>query len=152
MEDSATTPAQRAVLRAEVERTLAVVNPSLRISELRIVVIADPAGVIPEIGLGGFTPDGHEVRLYVDAGRPDAEEVFRRELLPLLAHEPHHAGHPALDGVRRRLRPGRDLPAARRRPLGGRAGRRAGVVVRGRPVRSPASAASGSIYLILARL
>ena len=83
--------AYRGVLEDEATRTLELVQPLLGVSDLRIAVVADPAQVIPEVGLGGFNPDEHEVRLYVDPSWPDLEAVLRAEVMPMLAHEIHHA-------------------------------------------------------------
>lgn len=83
--------AYRDVLEEEAGRTLDIVQPLLGVSDLRIAVVADPGQVIPEVGLGGFNPNEHEVRLYVDPSRPDLEAVLRAEVMPTLAHEIHHA-------------------------------------------------------------
>ena len=81
----------RDVLEQEVGRTLDVVQPLLGVSDLRIAVIADPGQVIPEVGLGGFNPGPHEVRLYADPSWPNLETVLRTEVMRTLAHEIHHA-------------------------------------------------------------
>lgn len=83
--------ALRDLLEEEAGRTLDIVQPLLDVSELRIAVVADPNRVIPEIGLGGFNPHGHEVRLYVDPSWPNLESVLRAHVMPTLAHEIHHA-------------------------------------------------------------
>jgi hypothetical protein len=85
------TSAYHALLQSEVARTLATIAPSLPVRDVRIIVVDNAAGAIPEIGLGGYTPSGSEVRLFVDPARADLADVIRRELLPLLAHELHHA-------------------------------------------------------------
>jgi uncharacterized protein YjaZ len=85
------TSAHHALLRDETTRTLSLVSAHLTLRDLTIVVVDNPRGVIPEVGLGGFTPSAREVRLFVDPARPDVAQVLRRELAPLLAHELHHA-------------------------------------------------------------
>lgn len=81
----------QAVVEEEVARTLDAVRPLLGVRDLRISVVADPSGVIPEIGLGGFNPSDEEVRLFADPAWPNLEAVLRAELLSILAHEMHHA-------------------------------------------------------------
>lgn len=83
--------AHQSLVEQEVGRTLDVVQPLLNVTELRISFIADPAQVIPEVGMGGFNPSADEVRLYADPSWPDLEDVLRSELLLQLAHEIHHA-------------------------------------------------------------
>ena len=83
--------AQRSLIEQEVQRTLESVQPLLNVTGLRIVLIDDPAQVIPEVGMGGFNPSTDEVRLYADSSRPDLEAVLSSELLLQLAHEIHHA-------------------------------------------------------------
>ena len=81
----------RSLIEAEVGRTLELARPLLGVSDLRVRVIADPSGVIPEIGIGGFNPSASEIQLFGDASRPDIAAVLREELMSHLAHEIHHA-------------------------------------------------------------
>lgn len=81
----------RAALEEAVVRTLAAVNARMPVDDVRIRVLTDRTGVIPEVGLGGYAASGREVHLSVDLQRPDLTEVIERDLLPLLAHELHHA-------------------------------------------------------------
>lgn len=83
--------AHQSLVEQEVRRTLDVVRPLLNVTDLRISLIADPAQVIPEVGMGGFNPSPDEVRLYADPSWPDLENVLRSELLLQIAHEVHHA-------------------------------------------------------------
>lgn len=79
------------LITQEVSSSLAAVRPLIDVDGVRIAIIADPGQVIPEIGLGGFNPGTHEVRIFGDPARPDLEAVLRAELAPQLAHELHHA-------------------------------------------------------------
>lgn len=79
------------VVEVEVGKTLDLVAPLIDISGVRIFLIADPTGVIPEVGFGGFNPGTHEVRLFADPASTDLEAIFRAQLMPTLAHELHHA-------------------------------------------------------------
>lgn len=79
------------LLEVEVGRTLDVVAPLIDVSGVRIVIVADPSGVIPEVGFGGFNPGTHEVRLFADPSSTDLDVVLRAQVMPTLAHELHHA-------------------------------------------------------------
>ncbi|MEQ9570289.1 MAG: DUF2268 domain-containing putative Zn-dependent protease, partial [Longimicrobiales bacterium] len=81
----------RSIIEAEVGRTLELARPLIGVSDLRIRIVDDRSGVIPEIGMGGFNPNGSEVLLFGDAMRPDIATVLREELMAQLAHEMHHA-------------------------------------------------------------
>ncbi|MCU0618078.1 MAG: DUF2268 domain-containing protein [Gemmatimonadaceae bacterium] len=70
---------------------VARVRERLAFPALTIVVVDQPDAVIPEVGLGGYTPSASQVRLFVDPRRSDFAAVVSRELLPLVAHEIHHA-------------------------------------------------------------
>ncbi|MEN8145511.1 MAG: DUF2268 domain-containing putative Zn-dependent protease [Gemmatimonadota bacterium] len=78
-------------LELEVRRTLEQVNQVMAIDDVLIRVIGDATRVIPEVGLGGFAAGANEVRMFVNPDLADQETVLSRELLPLLAHELHHA-------------------------------------------------------------
>lgn len=81
----------RSLIKAEVERTLGLVRAVLPITDLQVSVIANPSGVIPEIGLGGFNPSGREVQIFGDPSLPDVAGILERELAGILSHEIHHA-------------------------------------------------------------
>lgn len=83
--------AHQSLIEQEVQRALDTMRPLLNVTDLRIALIADPAQVIPEVGMGGYNPSAEEVRLYADPSRPDVEAVLRSEFLLQLAHEVHHA-------------------------------------------------------------
>lgn len=83
--------AHRAVIEEEVARTLSAMRSVVEVTDLRISVIADPAQVIPEVGMGGFNPGPGEVRIYGDPERADLAALLRAELPLQLAHETHHA-------------------------------------------------------------
>lgn len=81
----------RSIIEAEVGRTLELARPLIGVSDLRIRIVDDRSGVIPEIGMGGFNPNESEVLLFGDASRSDIATVLREELMAQLAHEMHHA-------------------------------------------------------------
>lgn len=86
----ATAP-HHALLRQQVVASLEVVRQRLPLPPLTVVIVDQPGAIIPEIGLGGYTPSASQVRLFVDPRREGFAEIIRHELLPLLAHELHHA-------------------------------------------------------------
>lgn len=81
----------RTIIEGETGRALDLIEPLIAISDLRITIVDDPTQVVPEVGLGGFNPNAYEVLVFADATAPDLAETFERELVPLLAHEIHHA-------------------------------------------------------------
>ena len=85
------TAAHHPLLRTEVAATVDRVRQALELPRLTIVVVDQPSAVIPEVGLGGYTPGAAQVRLFVDPARADFAANLARELRPLLAHELHHA-------------------------------------------------------------
>lgn len=84
-------PAHRATIEQVVAETFRQVNALMPIDEMRIVVIEDAAQTIPELGIGGFNPGTDEVRLFMDPGSPFFSSSLENDLLPMLAHELHHA-------------------------------------------------------------
>lgn len=81
----------RAKVQAKITEGLSAIQEIMPINELYIRVIEDPQIIIPEIGLGGFNPDAHEVLLAINTGFPDLDRTLDENLIPLLAHEIHHA-------------------------------------------------------------
>lgn len=59
----------------------------LKLDNVDVVCIADKNQVIPEIGIGGFTPNRHLIYLYI---APD-KSVEEDEIYNTLCHELHHA-------------------------------------------------------------
>jgi uncharacterized protein YjaZ len=59
----------------------------LKLDGVDMIAIGAPRLVIPEIGLGGYTPDPHVSYVYVDT-RHSVEE---NELVATICHELHHA-------------------------------------------------------------
>ena len=70
---------------------LSEMDDHLDVNNLRIVLINDAAGAIPEIGIGGFNPSASEIRIFLDTGVENLEQVLRNEYAFQVAHEAHHA-------------------------------------------------------------
>lgn len=79
------------VLQGTLEETLARAASVLGVSNVTITVTPDAAQAIGGWGVGGFTPNGRTVNLYVDPDFPDLASVVRARMAPMLAHELHHA-------------------------------------------------------------
>ena len=60
----------QAVIEQVVRQTLSSVNAVMPIDDVQINVIVDPVKTIPELGIGGFTASGQEIRLFVDPTSP----------------------------------------------------------------------------------
>jgi len=71
--------------------TLKEAEALLPLGAIRVRLFTDPAGTIPEIGVGGFTPSAEEIRLWIDAARADTTEIVSEWLRLVLLHELHHA-------------------------------------------------------------
>lgn len=67
-----------------------VINGNDLIDDLDVLVQQAPRNTIPEIGLGGFAPDGYTIIVSVDFKHPDIEKKLDVELSKTLAHEFHH--------------------------------------------------------------
>lgn len=56
-----------------------------------VVFQVSPQATIPEIGIGGYTPDAHTVYISLDPSHKNFNLALREELPRTLAHELHHA-------------------------------------------------------------
>lgn len=83
--------AHEASIRALLRDTLARIEEALPVGGVTITVTPDRAKAIGGWGVGGFTPDGSTVNLYVDPGVADLSRVLEERLPAMLAHEMHHA-------------------------------------------------------------
>lgn len=81
-------------LRLRVEQafahTLAVVGARLPLGPVDVVVQHDARLVIPELGLGGYTPAADRVFITLDLGHAGLRERLEPAFTALLAHELHH--------------------------------------------------------------
>ncbi len=74
-------------LEAAYERACKTAAQLLSLKEFDVVCIADKTMVIPEIGIGGYTPNRYLIYLYID---PDTD-INEDEIFNTLCHELHHA-------------------------------------------------------------
>jgi uncharacterized protein YjaZ len=80
-----------AVIRDLLMSALARVTGVLPLTEVTITVTPDASRAIAGYGVGGFTPSGQSVEIYVDPAFPGLAQLLPARLPPLAAHELHHA-------------------------------------------------------------
>lgn len=73
-----------------VKEAIGRVNNKVSISNVDIVIYDNPHGAIPEIGVGGYTPDAHVVFISLDPDFSQFEDTLSKELGRILTHELHH--------------------------------------------------------------
>ena len=81
----------RSEILEETDQTIARVCNLIPVKQVDVLIIENPSWTIPEIGLGGLSPNAHFVQVSLDPNHPDFRQNLKRELPPLLAHELHHA-------------------------------------------------------------
>ncbi len=83
---------RKTALKLSIQQTLARVSPLLpHPVEVDLVIYSNPEGAIPELGIGGFTPNAHTVFISVDPRHPKFASGIKTQLSRTLAHELHHA-------------------------------------------------------------
>lgn len=90
-EDGGALGAKRVAIETTIVDATERVNAVMPITGVTIRVRANPAGVIGELGLGGFAPSGREVLLSFDPASPMLPDALDSDLAPMVAHELHHA-------------------------------------------------------------
>lgn len=78
-------------IRTVVEQARDRAAGALSLDGVTITVTPDPAQAIGGWGVGGFTPNGSTVNLYVDPAYPSLATVLDARLSQMVAHELHHA-------------------------------------------------------------
>lgn len=78
-------------IRELLESTAQQVSLALELSGVTIAVIPDRGRAIAGYGLGGFTPSGSLVEMYVDPSFPGLAQHLADRVPRLAAHELHHA-------------------------------------------------------------
>lgn len=66
------------------------VSVILPIEGVKIYIRHDPTSAIPELGVGGYSPDGDEIYIAVDASYPKFESFVIPNIYRTLLHEMHH--------------------------------------------------------------
>lgn len=60
------------------------------VDEIDVVIQDNPNSAIPEIGVGGYSPDGHTIFLSFDLSHAQIQNAITHETVRTLAHEVHH--------------------------------------------------------------
>lgn len=60
------------------------------VRDIDVVIYDNPEGVIPELGIGGYSPNGYLVLVSLDLKDPQFSKVLEMQLLRILTHELHH--------------------------------------------------------------
>ena len=74
----------------EFTKSLKKISSALSVSDVDVVVYDNSKGVIPEVGIGGYSPNGHVMFLYLDATSSIIKKTIQEQLKKTLAHELHH--------------------------------------------------------------
>jgi uncharacterized protein YjaZ len=67
------------------------INALMDIDQVLIRVVSEPNSVVPEIGIGGFNPSRDEVIIAINEKHRNLADAIDQALVPVLAHELHHA-------------------------------------------------------------
>ena len=74
-------------IQSAYSRAAILGSEKLGLDSMDVICIADAKMVIPETGVGGFTPGRHLIYLYIDPDQTPSED----EIFYTLCHEMHHA-------------------------------------------------------------
>ncbi len=72
------------------DEAITKVKKQLPLDNVDIVICDNPEGVIPEIGIGGFTLNEHLIFISLDPQFSDFQQTIDKELKRALVHELHH--------------------------------------------------------------
>jgi len=90
-------------LRALAQAAVTWTQSRLSLSDVSIVIYRDPMGVIPETGVGGFSPSAHVATIAVDPANPFFGGRMVTEVPATIVHELHHCSRWAGPGYGRTL-------------------------------------------------
>ena len=80
----------KAQIEKEIDSAFAKIEKLLPLGNVDVVIRNSPFDVIPEIGIGAYTPDAHTIYLYFDMTFPKIKHTIETEVVATLAHESHH--------------------------------------------------------------
>ena len=78
------------LIEDEFAKSTKTITTTLSISNVDVVVYDHPKGVIPEVGIGGYSPSAHLLFISLDAKSSTLTKTIREQLKRTLAHELHH--------------------------------------------------------------
>jgi uncharacterized protein YjaZ len=73
-----------------IDKIFKLIEGKLVLPTLDIIILDAPESVIPEIGLGGYSPNKNTVYIYTDPGRENFRQIIEEHLPRTLAHELNH--------------------------------------------------------------
>jgi len=81
--------------KARIQSALEVVLPragsAIDASDIKIVIGADAAQVIPETGVGGSTENPYKILVWIDPEHSNVHNNIEKEIQSTVVHELHHA-------------------------------------------------------------
>jgi len=72
------------------KKTINKVRKKVPVDDVDIVVYKDRFGVIPEIGIGGFTASENRIMISIDPDFKDIKESIKNDLNRIISHELYH--------------------------------------------------------------
>ena len=81
----------QALIESKIAEGITLINNLMDVDNIQIRVVRDLNLVIPEIGIGGFNPGENEIIIAINENFGNLNQSLNQELIPLLAHEAHHA-------------------------------------------------------------
>ncbi len=78
-------------ITAKIREGFSAINSLMPINDLEIKIVSNPSYIIPGFGLGGFNPGKNEIAIAIDTEFEGLVNSLDEHLIPLLAHEVHHA-------------------------------------------------------------
>jgi hypothetical protein len=90
-------------LRELAEAAVNWTQRRIPLSDVSVVIYRDPMGVIPETGVGGFSPSAHVATIAVDPANPFFGGRMVMEVPATIIHELHHCSRWAGPGYGRTL-------------------------------------------------
>lgn len=90
-------------LRELAEGAVSWACSRISLSDVSVVIYRDPMGVIPETGVGGFSPSSHVATIAVDPANPLFTGSMSTEVPATIVHELHHCSRWTQPGYGRTL-------------------------------------------------
>ncbi len=77
-------------IKNRFDKLITIVKKQLSLGNVDVVVYDNPEGAIPEIGVGGYSPNAHLIFISLDPQFPNFQQTIDEELKRTIAHELHH--------------------------------------------------------------
>lgn len=79
------------LIKKEFDELVTKIQNQLPLGNVDVVIYDNPDGSIPEIGVGGYSPNANLIFISLDPHYPNFQETINTHLKRTLAHELHHA-------------------------------------------------------------